>query len=293
MNLPADVQIAFDSIVSEQGLPVTEIREIQPVSGGCINTCVRIETDHEPYFLKWNRKDAFPGMFEAEAKGLQLLQEAGALRVPKVIGRGSSGNTDILLLEWIGGESRRPEFFRDFGQALARQHQHRSEHFGLDHDNYIGSLPQSNTFNENWIPFFIEQRIQPQLKQARDGGYLGRSDIQSVERLFTKLDQIFPPAQPSLLHGDLWSGNFLVDQVGEPCIVDPAVYYGHPEMELAFTRLFGGYDRSFYEGYQSENPLEPGFGQRMDVYNLYPLLVHVNLFGQGYVGQVRQILRRF
>lgn len=293
MTLPVEVQEACEHILSAAGLEAGTFRDVRTVSGGCINTCVQVQTDAGPYFVKWNRKDAFPGMFEAEVKGLKLLKDAGAVRVPKVIGQAVVDNTDVLVLEWLESGHRKKDFFDRFGRALAAQHSHKAEEFGLDHDNYIGSLPQSNTRKQEWIPFFISQRIEPQLHRARDGGYLNHTDVKSTEHLFTRLDQIFPPAQPSLLHGDLWSGNFLVGPKGEPCIVDPAVYYGHPEMELAFTRLFGGYDRDFYEAYEEESPMEPGFEHRMDVYNLYPLLVHVNLFGMGYVGQVRGILRRF
>jgi fructosamine-3-kinase len=196
-------------------------------------------------------------------------------------------------MEFIKSSDRKKDFWMAFGQRLAGLHRHTNEKFGLDHDNFIGSLPQKNNFHDEWPSFFIEERLEVQIRLAKDHSLLSKTDIQNFEYLFNQLNQIFPDEPPALIHGDLWSGNFMVDEKGEPCIIDPAVYYGHREMDIAMSRLFGGFDRLFYESYNREFPMEPGWEERMDICNLYPLMVHVNLFGEGYLGSVRRIIGRF
>ena len=165
---------------------------------------------------------------------------------------------------------------------------------GLDHDNYIGSLPQENRPSESWLEFFSERRIGAQADLARAAGRLPGAVSRGLDRLLARLGDLLPDAvEPSLLHGDLWSGNYGVAGDGSPVMFDPAVYRGHREVELAFTELFGGFPRGFYTAYGSAWPLDPGYDERRDVYNLYPLLVHVNLFGGAYVSQVASIVRRF
>jgi fructosamine-3-kinase len=166
-------------------------------------------------------------------------------------------------------------------------------YFGLDHDNYIGSLPQYNSPRPAWVRFFIEQRIEIQLKTAIDNGRAEPSIVPVFERLYKLLPSIMPEEKPALLHGDLWINNLIENERGEPCLVDPAVYYGSREAEIAYTYLFGGFERGFFDVYDATYPLQPGFGERIDLYNLYPLLVHVNLFGGGYLQQVKEIVRRF
>jgi len=163
----------------------------------------------------------------------------------------------------------------------------------LDHNNYIGSLHQSNQKHDKWVSFFIEERLNPQLKLAYDSGKINSSILEKFEVMFLVLEEIFPVEKPSLLHGDLWSGNLMTDNFGNPCLIDPAVYFGFREMDLAMTTLFGGFDSEFYESYQRINHLETGWQERFDICNLYPLLVHVNLFGEGYLSSVKNILKRF
>jgi fructosamine-3-kinase len=172
-------------------------------------------------------------------------------------------------------------------------HRHTADSFGLDHDNYIGSLPQYNQKRENWPAFFAEMRLEPQMKMARDEGRMDASDQRSFEKLYERLDRIFPEEPPALVHGDLWSGNYMVGPEGEPYILDPAVYYGHREMDLGMSTLFGTFGDAFYRSYDAEYPLEKGWEERSDLANLYPLMVHVNLFGGGFASEVRTILRRF
>lgn len=274
------------------GQPV-DIEEAFPVGGGSINDAWRLETDAGRFFLKTNSADRFPSMFEAEADGLRRLRDAGPLRVPEVIAHGEDHDDSFLLLEWIEGGVKGPGFWSDFGRCLAQLHRHTQERFGLERDNYIGSLVQRNTPENDWASFLIHQRLEPQLKLARDRKRVEAGMAFRFERLFHQLDELFPAEPPALLHGDLWSGNFLCDNKGRPVLIDPAVYYGPREMDLAMTRLFGGFDEALYTAYHAEWPLEHGWEERVDLWNLYPLLVHVNLFGGVYVAQVEAVLRRF
>lgn len=274
------------------GQPV-DIEEAFPLSGGSINDAWRLETDAGRFFLKTNSADRYPSMFAAEADGLRRLRIAGPLRVPAVIAHGDDHDDSYLLLEWVEGGIKRPGFWTDFGRGLAQLHRHTQEHFGLERDNYIGSLVQRNTPERDWPSFFIHQRLEPQLKMARDRKRVEAGMAFRFERLFHQLDKRFPAEPPALLHGDLWSGNLRCDSDGHPVLIDPAVYYGHREMDLAMTKLFGGFDAALYSAYNTEWPLEQDWEARVDLCNLYPLLVHVNLFGGGYVAQVEGVLLRF
>lgn len=229
-------------------------------------------------------------MFEAEEKGLNLIRELSGMKVPEVILVGTADNTSYLILEFL--EQDVP-CWKDGGFILANMHSMmRGKMFGLDHNNYIGSLPQSNTQHATWQDFYSQERIFPQIKLAIDSGKLTARELQGAEIFCSRIGEIFPEEKPSLLHGDLWSGNFMFSVEG-PAVVDPAVYFGHREMDLAMTRLFGGFDAEFYEGYNEFHTLEKNWEKRVDYCNLYPLLVHVNLFGGGYADDVRRILRHF
>ena len=272
-----------------------KIESSQSVSGGSINRAAKVTlSDGKTCFLKWNTT-ADTRMFAVEEKGLELLKAADtSLRVPEVFATGKTENgTGFLLEEFISEGQSQPDSAEDFGKALAAMHQHHKDRYGLDHNNYIGKLPQSNSWHENWVDFFVEERMQPQLKMATDAGKLGSNTVAHFESMYKQLDSIFPDEAPSLLHGDLWGGNYFFDESGKATIYDPAVYYGHREIELAFTHLFGGFPGSFYDSYEKSYPLESGFSQRKDVYNLYPLLVHTNLFGGSYARQVEGIIKRF
>ena len=269
------------------------IQRFSMLGGGSINSVAKITCGTKSYVLKWNKATLLP-MFEAEEKGLKLLQEhSDELIVPKIYGIGSVDTFSWLLMEHIPETSHTNASFFAFGEALAQMHASVSDRYGLDSDNYIGSLPQENTMQEKWLDFFRFQRIEPQLRMAVNSGKMSAAIFPKVERLYTELESIFPNEPASLLHGDLWSGNMLATEGGKTALIDPAVYYGHREMELSFTRLFGGFSSSFYDGYFQTWPLEPGFDDRVDFYNLYPLLVHVNLFGGGYIRQVEQIINPF
>lgn len=268
----------------------TSINSADAIGGGSINEAYRLNTTAGIFFLKYNIAIRFPGMFTVEARGLTLLKEADCIDVPEVVHFSNTGNYSFLLLNFIQGNSQTPDFWHTFGTNLARLHRKTATVFGLDHDNFIGSLPQSNRNHPNWIEFLINERLNPQMKMAVDSGMLNTTDVKLLDFLYKRLPEIIPVEPPSLLHGDLWSGNFITGNTGKPCIIDPAVYYGHRETDLGMTRLFGGFPQTFYEAYNAEWPLEPGWQQRIPINQLYPLLVHVNLFGGGYCSQVRQIL---
>jgi protein-ribulosamine 3-kinase len=267
-------------------------REV-PVGGGSINDAYRLDTNEGRFFVKVNSGDRFPSMFEAEADGLKRLREAGPIRVPEVIAVGEDHDDSYLLLEHIDGGARTGTFWDDFGRSLARVHARTCEHFGLKRSNYIGSLKQVNDPHGTWETFFIHCRLEPQVKMARDRQRIGMGDVLRFERLYARLGSLFPKEPPALLHGDLWNGNFLVGPQGEPVLIDPAVYYGHREMDIAMTKLFSGFDDAFYTAYNADHPMEKGWEERVDLCNLYPLLVHVNLFGGGYAAQVQQVLKRY
>lgn len=271
----------------------TSILDFSFASGGCINQGGRLKTMRGDFFLKWNEVKKFPRMFEAESKGLQLLWQQHAINIPEVIGFGEEGPYQFLLLEYIDQNPPAKNYWQQLGERLASLHRCSNTFFGLDHDNYIGSLIQYNHPHSFWVTFFIEQRLSVQLKLAVDSRLMDSASIKRFEVLYSKLPSLLPEEKPALLHGDLWSGNVISDDTGEPCLIDPAVYYGNREADIAMTKLFGGFEREFYTSYHKTFPLEPGYDKRMDLYNLYPLLVHVNLFGGSYKNSVENILKAF
>ena len=293
MPLPGSlIERLSEQISRTIGKPV-DIERDSAVGGGSINDAYRLDTNEGCFFVKVNSADRFPSLFEAEADGLHRLAAAGVIRVPKVIGHGEDHNDSYLLLEHISAGARTEAFWEDLGRSLARLHTHTHDRFGLARDNYIGSLKQVNTPSARWEDFLIQHRLEPFVKMARDKGRLGMGDVLRFERLYMRMPSLFPTEAPALLHGDLWNGNFLCDEHNAPVLIDPAVYYGHREMDTAMSRLFGGFEPAFYAAYQNERPLEQDWEERIDLCNLYPLLVHVNLFGGGYAQQVTAILGRF
>lgn len=270
-----------------------QILSVNSLSGGCINNVCRLHTDHGDFCLKYNRSIAFPGMFEGEEKGLALLKEADEIRVPSVIHTFSGEQYSWILLEFITPGPPASTMMDDFGRSLARLHRHRAEMYGSDHDNYMGSLVQSNRKHRDWVSFFIEERLEKQLHLAQASGYLSNEIMERFRRMYKQMENIFPKEIPALLHGDLWGGNYLVDEDGKACLIDPAVYYGHREIDIAMTTLFGGFCNAFYNSYDDEFPLVKGWKDRLEIYNLYPLLIHLNLFGSGYLRQIESIIRKF
>lgn len=279
-------------LLSEHGIRLSGAK---PVSGGDINQ-VALLTAHDgrQYFIKYNRGDSAAGMLRTEALGLQALGEPGVIAVPEVIAQGSApGGWAWLLLEYIAPGHQNRAFWECFGQSLAALHEQSAAQYGLDHDNYIGSLPQSNTRYDTWVEFYAETRLRPQMRMAIAQKQLTAADERRLEALCNRLPSICPEEPPALIHGDLWGGNFLCNTHSLPVLIDPAACYAHREMDLAMSRLFGGFDPVFYESYETARPIAPGFEERIEVYQLYYLLVHVNLFGGGYAGSARRILERW
>lgn len=268
-----------------------EISKVREVGGGSINSCFSFNYARQDFFLKVNKAAQYPKMLELEAKGLGLLTNKG-LAIPRVVAFGESGTEQFLMLEYFERAAEHEEYFYGLGRGLAQLHSNTDKEFGLDQDNYMGSLPQANARQRSWNEFFICQRIEPLVKQAIDSGDLPASSGKNFQSLFSRLESLLPKEQPALLHGDLWSGNKMNATQG-PAIFDPAVYYGHREVDIAMTRLFGGFHDEFYKGYQDVHKLEKGWEQRVELFNLYPLLVHVILFGGSYAQDVMRIVRSY
>lgn len=270
-----------------------QITSISPLSGGSINEAYRINTTSGNYFIKFNNAIKYPGMFDTELKGLRLLESTHTVSVPKVFHSGTSGDFAYIILNFEEQLTPASNYWILFAHELCALHRMHNSHYGLDYDNYIGSLPQSNVKSTDFYEFMILNRFQPLVKSASDNRMLTREDINRFDLLYNKLDRLLPSEKPSLIHGDLWRGNLITNNKGNPCLIDPAVYYGHRETDIAMTKLFGGFPEKFYQSYNSIWPLENGWEERIALHQLYPLLVHVNLFGEGYAYDVRRILKHY
>lgn len=290
-----ELKTTFEQVISQLDLDSAEsqLKEFQQVHGGSINDSYRLTTQNKNYFVKLNRNISYDDFFECEKLGLELLAKNSRFTIPKVYGITEFQKYKCLLMEYIYPAKAEAHFWENFGTYLAEMHQKHAEKFGLDHDNYVGSLPQSNLAHDKWTDFFIQERLSKQIELAQKKGIIEKDTILKFERLFNKMHELFPEEPASLLHGDLWSGNFSSDSEGRPCIFDPAVYYGNREMDIAMMHLFGGFDKRLFASYQNAYPLQKGWEERIDLCNLYPLMVHVNLFGESYLSRVRQVLRRF
>jgi fructosamine-3-kinase len=260
-----------------------------PVSGGCINNGMLLEAESgATFFLKTNSQNP-ADMFARESEGLQALAVEGAPRVPVPFLHGDN----FLLLEDLRPAPRSGDYWATFGHQLAALHNYTSEQYGFAHDNYCGATPQPNPWTENGYAFFGEHRLMFQARMARKRGLMGEAEVGMVRQVVGRLAELVPDQPPSLLHGDLWTGNAMSDAHGGPAIIDPAAYYGWAEADLAMTTLFGSFPDGFYRAYQEARPLHPGYKERFHLYNLYHLLNHLNLFGGGYLRQVMVILRRY
>lgn len=282
----ADLQAALSEMLGE------EVATARQLEGGDINEAYAVSLrDGRSIFVKTHPRPP-AGMFAAEARGLCWLREVDAIRVPEVIGH-SDSEPAFLALELIATAPRVRGFDEQLGRQLAALHAFGADGFGLDHDNFIGRLPQRNARHADWASFYWCERLEPQIERACAHGLLDaetRSLCRSLETLLP--ERVGPPEPAARLHGDLWGGNLHVDSNGAPCLIDPAVYGGHREMDLAMMRLFGGFGPRTFAAYEEATPLAEGAAERVALYQLYPLLVHVNLFGPGYVSAVREALRR-
>lgn len=271
------------------------------ISGGDINDAFCLElSDGTVVFMKTNQKEKL-SFFTAEAAGLSAIAQTGSIRTPRILGLGTDadkGGFSFLLLEYISGKRRSADYWELFARQLADMHKADTSGFvsggiyGFCSDNYIGAGEQVNTAHHSWTSFFRTCRLEPQFRRAE--GYLGTSGIKKALRLLEHLDSFLEePPYPSLLHGDLWSGNVITGSDGQAWLIDPAVSVGHAEADLAMTELFGGFAQTFYDAYQEVAPLQPGYRRRRDLYNLYHMLNHLNLFGRTYLGAVERMMAQY
>jgi len=266
------------------------------VPGGDINRAFRMELDGTPVFVKTNRKENL-SFFETEAAGLAAIAGTRTIRVPEVFAIGTDDRYGaFLMMEWSEGR-REKDFFRNFGRNLALMHKADTqslvpdERYGFSHDNFIGASRQINRPADSWIAFFRDSRLEPQFRMA--SSWFDSRDRKAITSLLDHLDDYLPePEFPSLLHGDLWNGNYLIGNDGSAWLIDPAAYVGCFEADIAMTELFGGFPREFYDAYNEVNPLMPEYEDRKDLYNLYHLLNHLNLFGGSYLSSVKGIIHR-
>jgi len=263
---------------------------IRNLSGGDINHAALIRGGSTNWFLKYHQ-NAPHGMFAAEAQALNEISEQGCIRVPAPIAFGNDGRTSWLVLEYLELTSSGPA--SQLGEQLAALHGITRKRYGWNRDNYIGSTPQANTQCEDWTIFWRDHRLRPQLEMAQSAGH-GSRLFSTGEQLLERVDQFMDDRQPaaSLLHGDLWAGNKAFTTSGQPVIFDPATYYGDRETDIAMTELFGGFEPSFYSAYRAHSPLPDGYHLRRDLYNLYHMLNHLNLFGAGYLSRCESIIDR-
>jgi len=288
VRLPAELRTELSHVIGE-------VSGVEPVAGGCVSSTARLRAAAGSYFLKF-RPGSPDQFFEVEAEGLGALAGAATgLRIPEVFGCGETPGTRIswILMEWLEPTTREADCGDVLGRGVARLHACIGEGWGWGRSGYIGPLRQANDFTERWATFWAGQRLQPQLELARRGGYI-RED-ENWERLLDMLPRLLAPAEeegPRLLHGDLWAGNVIAVEGSAPALVDPSCYYGHREVDLAMTALFGGFSGRFYDSYAESLPLSPGHEARRRVYQLYYLLVHVNLFGASYLRRTSETLRQ-
>ncbi len=298
-NAPQHFNSLTDALCSLFGRE-TKIEQTIRISGGDINEAYGLVlTGGKRIFMKSNTMEN-ASLFVAEADGLSAIARTKTIGTPQILGLGTDedrGGYSFLLLEFISGRDRVTDYWEDFARQLSDMHHAStvgltaSGNYGFNADNYIGMRRQINAGYDRWTEFFRDCRLEPQFRDAER--YFDKEDWKRISRMLDHLDEILiEPESPSLLHGDLWGGNVITGNDGRAWLIDPAVYVGHAEADLAMTELFGGFPRNFYDAYQEVAPLQPDYEHRRDVYNLYHLLNHLNMFGRMYLSEVRSIVRR-
>lgn len=282
----------FNQILAKALGKSLKVLALNRKSGGCISHAAEIVTEEGAFFIKWGAAST-TNTFATEQRDLDMLQGKSSLRVPAPLSWGEMEGQYFLLMEAIEVGSNTAAYWENIGNGIAELHQHTAKDHGLLYDNFIGRLVQKNTFTSSWHQFFIEQRLNVQLELALKNKLVDTAFARKYTSLYDKLPNIIPDLPPSLLHGDLWSGNILAAVGNHACVIDPAVYYGSREIEIAFTYLFGGFDPLFYKSYNNAFPLAKGFEERIPIYNLYPLMVHANMFGAAYLASVKSTINLF
>ncbi|MCA0132204.1 fructosamine kinase family protein [Winogradskyella alexanderae] len=269
------------------------IIDSRPLSGGDTSSVYKLDTENKTSFiLKCGPVKISNEMFQAEVKGLHLIENTETIKTPKVYDSGVHNDISYILMEYVTSKSPTKADFSRLGLQLANLHKHSSASFGLDYNNFIGRLKQQNNLTNSWIDFYGSQRLGIQFKLASNNGLLKDSEIPSSELIKSYLETICQDIKPTLLHGDLWNGNFLIATDGTPYLIDPSVYFGHAEIDIAMSKLFGGFDISFYNAYHIQNPITAHYQKRLEIYQLYYLLVHLNMFGASYYSSVKRVLNK-
>lgn len=264
------------------------------LSGGDTASVYKLEiADKTSYILKCSRSIDSVNIFEAEVSGLRRIASTNTIATPSILDFGTHNDISFLLMEYIHEKSPAKKDYVKLGYQLAQLHNHTSENFGLDKDNFIGNLEQKNILTDNWIDFYSKHRLGFQLKMSLKKSLLKKSEVPLEDRIANSIQLYCKKVNPSLIHGDLWNGNFVVSTDGTPYLIDPSVYYGHSEMDIAMSKLFGGFDLSFYNAYHNEKPITEYYDERIEIYQLYYLLVHLNIFGTSYYAAVKQILNKY
>ncbi|MDY8136572.1 fructosamine kinase family protein [Aquimarina sp. 2201CG5-10] len=266
-----------------------KILSVKPLSGGDINEVYLLTTKKDEVVIKINDASIFPGMFQAEAKGLETLKKSNTFTIPEVLHIDEIDGTSFLMMQYIDSNRKVDDFWEIFGKQLAELHQQSEVYFGFENDNYIGSLPQFNDRCVSASEFYILQRLEPQFKLAINKGF----SFSNLDRFYRTIENKIPQEPSSLIHGDLWSGNFMIDHRGLPCLIDPAVSYAPREMDIAMMYLFGGFDTTLFDIYNEAFPLSHNWKERLTLWQLYYLLVHLNLFGRSYYDRVRSIVNQY
>ncbi len=272
--------------LSQQGLHAVKVT---PLSGGCVASACKVELNNGDSVVVKRYAQSAAAILAAEAEGLACLAQSGLVRTPKVF----HISAEALVLEFINAAPRSASSDQVLGRQLAALHQLEAPAFGFPINTFCGATEQPNPVRENGFQFYAEARYLYLARRCLDQGLLGRQELKQVEAICNKLEALIPAQKPALLHGDLWSGNVIDDEHGAPVLLDPAVYWGWPEADLAMTRLFGGFGEGFYSAYIEARPLAPGWVERVELYNLWHLLNHLLLFGSSYKPDVRRILARY
>ena len=266
---------------------------IERLSGGDINEVFLIEETDRKWVVKRNNRLTFPEMLSKEYNALQFLTEDKSLNYPKPLAHFTDNKYQYLVIAYHEKGPNDNKGQAKLGIQLAQQHSLSAETFGWHEDNYIGSLPQDNRPSTTWSDFYANNRLLAQTKLAYDKRLVGKEFLIKMERFCLQLDEVFPNEMPALLHGDLWGGNYFITKSGEPLLYDPAIYFGHREIDIAMTRLFGGFSPDFYRSYNDSFSLESGWEDRTPFGQMYPNMVHLNIFGTAYLGAVKPLIDKF
>ncbi|WP_115461445.1 fructosamine kinase family protein [Winogradskyella aurantiaca] len=272
----------------------SSITRITPVSGGDISSAYQISLHNsQEYFVKCNSKSTALEMFQKEQQGLELIAETKSIAVPNVKSIYHDNQISAIIMDFIPSKNTDSMDMTALGKELAQMHQSSDSQYGLNTANFIGSLKQLNNQTSNWVSFYVQQRLQPQLSMATSLGLLKPSEIPSLNLMNNRINDVIVVNKPSLLHGDLWGGNYLIQCDGKPYLIDPAVYYGDKFVDIAMSQLFGGFTKDFYDSYFYWTPKVEQLEERIELYQLYYLLVHLNMFGRSYYPAVKRSLIKY